>query len=466
LPADFRGRFDAVLDYSADSTHAGQTDEQGAFSLTHVPVVSGASLRVVAEGYPALLESQPATSHVGLTYVLRRPRIREGVLEGVVLDAEGETVSGARVAMGLATTSSDSEGTFRFDLSDESSWNVRAGEFLGEPVEPESIVALKPGHLPGRVEPDEGGWPPSVVVRLGGPPLSIEGRVVDVDGAPLEGMQVWIDDPTLHGFGERGPQNVESLLSGDPTGSWASVLTDENGRFELEGLLDKRYRLNAMDPATLLRVVSLPIQAGDSAELRLPTDSVYERLRGKVVDRNGVGIEDVRVRVVCDAFRSRFRGQVISTSHGSTPVTVVTDNRGEFQLEQVPRTLAYLRLDGELMMPLEFGRDEEQLEALIGAEMGRVEIRVAMRCHFRLELDPESGVDAFEVHDASGEQLGINLFEGGGRMTLHHMPVAEVGTAVLGVSDDAQTMVLFAGGEELDRLPLDLLPGETVVVRY
>src|SRR5690606_20682577 len=113
---------------------------------------------------------------------------------------------GARVAMGVTSVVTDSDGRFGLDLR-------RAGW-------PTAIVAAKQGYRPARVElPKNGGgsresWGGDLVLRLGPAPQSAMGRVIDADRNGIAGAEVWISDPTPLGIAGIMPMQLEYLIAG------------------------------------------------------------------------------------------------------------------------------------------------------------------------------------------------------------------------------------------------------------
>ena len=61
---------------------------------------------------------------------------------------------------------------------------------------------------------------------------------------------------------------------------------------------------------------------------------------------------------MCDTHRIEFEAGRGSTMHRTVEGTR-TDRDGRFTLENVPKSLVYLRLDGEHCLPLEYGRNVE-----------------------------------------------------------------------------------------------------------
>lgn len=472
LPDDLRARFSAVLDFSRSQEFAARTGADGGFALRGVPAVRGARLAARKPGYAAAELPLPLVSDEGLQLVLHEVSADRASVAGRVVDRRGAPVPGARVALGLDATSCDDDGWFRLGLADPSSHNARARRFVE--VDDALLVAAAPGHLPGsfRAERDASGralWPEVVTLQLGGTPLEIAGRVVDPRGEPVAGALVWTADPTVLGFGDRGPQALEAYLGGREGSPWGRVETDELGRFSLAGYGEREYVVEAMDARTLVRE-SVTARGGDrGVVIALPTDAVYAVLRGRVVTRAGVPIPGVEVQVVCDALRTSYAGRVMQTSHGGGDEIAVTDEEGRFALHDVPREHAYLRLDGEEMLPVEYGRHVEGgLLALVGERPEEVEIEAPVRCHFRVELAPSEADRTLRVLDAAGEALPIDQFVGNGRRTMRDVPFpagAPASSAVLATSDAAATLVVLEGEVEVARTEIALVPGEVTTLR-
>jgi hypothetical protein len=363
-----------------------------------------------------------------------------------------------------------------------------------------SWMAVKRGHLPAIEAPSEsvrsGATDGSefVVLELGPPPPAIEGRVVDRRGNPLAGMRVFPAEPTFFARIEEMPAQVEGLLSGaagrgeiekllrslgpesdpqkvlmeTPTTFWPFVKTDEGGRFRLEGLLDKEYAIVAMDPETLLRSFSDPVRAGrKGVDLLLDVDAIYERVAGKVLSSSGVPVPRVTVAATCDVITTREGGGSQSTFHSQGKVAT-TNADGEFVLQRVPKERVYLRLDGEDILPLEYGRgDPRGLGGPSHGEVETIELRVQLRYHFQVEMaGPESkAADELKVLDGAGEPVAINLFMGNSRRTTDSVDLKDGKSEALVVPENARTLVILSKGVELRRVPLHLVPGELNTVR-
>jgi hypothetical protein len=470
LPEDFRSRFREVLDASATEAWTAESDESGAFELDAAPAVEGARLAARLDGFTPCERAVPQATDVSLRLVLARPRADDGWVRGLVIDGGGEPIGGAHVAFGIDTARTPPDGTFAFEIDDPRSFGRSVG------FEPEAIAAVAPGRMPARYEPPvEDGrrvWPKSVTLRLVGETLSIAGRVVGARGEPIGGARVYVEDATLFGAVDGGPRTLEGLLAGSDA-FWSYVETGGDGRFELGGLLDREYVLRAHDPRTLLRADSESVRAGRSGvEIRIPTDQICPRVAGRVLSLAGTPIAGATVRPMCDAFQARFRGQVLATSHDAVEGTR-TDAEGRFELRDVPRSLVYLRVDGENILPLEYGRHVEGdprapeggVRELPVDRIEDLELRVELRCHVRVELADAGFADELAVLDAAGNELVISLFTGEGRRDTERHPLHGGRSDVLGVPDTGATLVLFKNGVEVARSRLAPDPARLVTVR-
>jgi hypothetical protein len=287
-------------------------------------------LLVTADAFAPQRVPLPATDADNLQIVLQRFHFEGGELLGRVMSPAGQPVAGARVAMGVTSVVSDSEGTFGINLR-------RAGW-------PTAITAAKAGYSPARLElPHNGGkqredWPAMIVLRLGPEPQKVRGRVVDQDQRGLAKAEVWIHDPTLLGIAGMLPLQVEYLIAGgevpaqaarmrvpyaddptqdgnftdqasnvrEPTACWFFATTDAEGNFELGGLLDRTYTLRALDPTSGLFGEVAGVTGGSFQQIEIERE-VWPELRGRVLSRSGRPIADVRVGQGIVAYRANAR---------------------------------------------------------------------------------------------------------------------------------------------------------------
>jgi RNA polymerase sigma-70 factor (ECF subfamily) len=487
LPSNFRTTFAHNLDECSEPGWRATTRSDGRFELPDVPGVAGMDLVATHEGFVPSRRPAPELSDNGIEVALHRPTAAPGMISGEVVDERGRRVDAARVAVAQVTTITDENGMFSLKLPEGGAKT--------------SIVALKKGYLPATERLDAllqaGDASAYIVLHLGPPPLSIEGRVSDAEDQPLSGMKVWVADPTFFGAVDEMPALVEGLLSGAatrsdiermmreskersdpmefiqgvPTVFWSFVKTDAEGRFKLEGLLDREYQVVAMDPATLLRVDSGPVHAGaKNVRIELPARLYFGRVAGRVVSHAGKPVAGVQVTPQCDVLTIHENENSRSTFH-SRARSAVTDADGRFVLERLPREKVYLRLDGENILPIEFGRDGETHEGGIETASDRkvddLVITASLRYHMQIELAPERVelADNFRVIDANGLTLEINVFEGSRRRTTDEAQIHDGKSNVVAVTDEAKMLVLSKGKLEVLRVPLALDPSGVNIVR-
>lgn len=449
LPAGFGAAWGFALDYSLPQRWRARSAPDGRFALDAAPAVPGIALHAALAGYAPHAAELALQSSDALAVVLARPRGAAGLVQGIVLDPAGERAEGARVSAGEEIARTDERGRFAL--------RVPRGPGAAR------LLALLPGFLPAVHEPERDAdgaplWPEDVVLQLRGPAGALAGRVVDADGRPVVGAKVWLRDPTP--FGKSGETRLvaESLLRGDER-FWSFVLSDADGAFALGGLLDRPYRLQAIDPRTLASVTSDRLRAEDApVELRLPTDGVQARVAGRVVTSAGQPIAGVSVRLLRTTFELDHEHGTDNEAQESEPVLTGAD--GAFAFRGVVRQGVLALAAGDTILAAAASLEDEQ-------DLERIEIVASLRLHLQVELDePHGRADRLEVLDAGGRPVPLRVFRGPGSDADHAMPILAGRSAVLSVDERAAELVLLRGAERVGRVPLYLTPGATNVVRW
>jgi RNA polymerase sigma-70 factor (ECF subfamily) len=489
LPRDLRTRFAHKLDNSNERGWFRISGADGRFAIADVPRVAGLELVAAGEGFNAYSRPAPEFSDNAIEIVLTRPGAAPGMVAGEVVDEHGQLVKGARVALDHAVTSTDEYGNFALKIP------------AGGAKSP--IMAVAQGRLPASepLSPDVQngvqGASEYIVLHLGPPALSIEGRVVDAEGKPQAQMKVWIGDTTFFGSVDELPASVEGLLAGaatrsdlermmrdssakqdpeeilreTPTMFWAFARTDADGRFKIDGLLDRDYQLVALDSTTLLRVESEPIRAGrKDVVVSLPKDAYHEHVAGRVVSRNGKPVAGVRVT-------PKLVTVVIHPSPNSTTSFDVdakatfTDADGRFSFAKLPREHVFLRVTGEDILPFDYGCGPggvtRPIESVSSRKLDDLLLTVALRYHMQIELPPERAdlADTVNALDENGASLDINVFEGNSQMSSTNFELHGGRSPVVVVSEDAKTLVFMKSNREVLRVPLALALGQVNIVR-
>lgn len=454
LPPHFGADFGFALDSALRRGWRTRTDERGAFVLGELPALAGASVRVVSAEFPVHVQPLPQADDPALVIVLARAASVRGTIEGRVVDPHGAPVAGARVGTGSSIATSDERGRFAIDLA--SHMAVASGE-----RQEIHLRALLRGYLPAihTLSADPTEWPSHVVLRLGGPPPSIAGRVLDDDRQPIVDARVWIADATLFGMLDGSAATVESLLATVAHPFWSFVLTDADGRFEIPGLLERDYRVRAADPRTLTLAESKPVPSGTrDVELVLPASDVHEKITGRVLSRGGVPVAGARVKLGREAFAVQVPGGQHDEWIERPPVT--TDDEGRFTFEHVPKEGTYLlALSDEILFSgLALTRDMPPDDVVITA---------TLRMHVQLELEPPvDRVDVLHMLDETGRRLPIFNMRGESSHTDMLATVVGGRSEVVSVGETARTIVLYKGEVEVGRRDLALLPKTVNKVRF
>lgn len=468
VPRDVQREIGRVLDASREVEHRARAADDGSFALGAVPALPDARLVTTHPGYADDERAVGGVDEARVLVVLAPLVAVEGEVAGVVVDADGRPVAGARVAAGATIVRTDALGHFVLDAS--------ALDGVDE------LVAAHPGARPGVATRDGAAWPPFVRLQLGPPALALAGRVVDGRGAPRAGVRVWLADPTVLGVEGESPAVLESVLAGarakaaveeageslaaTPNALWSWSTTDADGAFRLEGLLARDYVVRALDEGTLALAETAPHAAGGPAlEIELARGGIV--LAGRVVTSAGDPVAGAAVRATRRAFRVRPSGErTVSWDVDGPEATADID--GRFELGPVafssaaPDELALLvrgpRVSGARVPLADAGAPAELeivLEPRADAGRGHVQVIVA---------DPER-VDAFELRDATGAPVPLVLRRGGYARGLERAEVALGRSLVLSAPSGDWDLVLLRAGVALERIALALAPDELVTVR-
>ena len=453
VPLSFRGRFRAVLDHSPTVDWSTRTDEQGRFVLEGAPGLACARLEAsdnfgkgsvpVPAGGSTTIEIafEPSSfarmGSAGVQYIQQIGEVRH---------ADGSPAPWTLVAADGLITRSNEQGLFEITVPSSSSTGTE-------------LVAVARGEQAARFTPprEAGGvqhWPNFATLVLGPPARAIAGTVYGTDGEPLEAAQVWIEDLSYVGVKEHSSfVTLEQQMVGAADG-WRMTQSGHDGRFELHGLLDREYRLAAMDLPTLQSVRVGPIAAGtDDVQIAFSADGLWARVRGRVVDRHGprAGIAVARTALSCR----------LQSPEGSTwgiqewLPEVTTDELGRFELERVPR-------EGVILSLREFPNVQRALDP--AEDPLEIVIEVPSLAHLQIELGPDAPANgSIAILDAEGTALTYYVLEGGSVSMRYQIELGNEKefsggrTAALNVPDTATAVVLRdEHGNEVRRASVEL----------
>ncbi len=440
-PAGFLSRFDALLDSTEMLESNAHSDARGRFELPGAPAIHQGRIEARLDGFETESLEAPSGSDLDLVIELSRPQGEGLALSGIVLDLSARPVAGAFVSLGGRTAVTDVAGEFRLETEGaEDSFD---------------LVALHPDFQPGRLRASQNTadgrpvWPDVIVLTLGGPPLTIAGRVVDGQGEPRAGVRLWVEDPTPFGIlGEDLHAKVEYLLTaeeGTSDGNWRATWTDAEGRFRVGGLLKRSYHLRMMDGGTLEAHSAGPFDAGDQeVEIVFPR-AERGRVAGRVVSVAGRPVAGVSLALLGHA-----HGGIWNHLESGDQVT---DAEGRFAFEGVGGRGLQIWLRGDDVIPTMIAVGDRPQDR-------ELEIAVSVRCHFKVDLGANPGrADGLKVLGPQDEVLDLVEVGPGGVTIFRSAPLVEGRSTSLGVDERARTLVLEKGGVEVQRIPLQLVPG-------
>lgn len=443
------------------------SDERGRFVFRGVGYLPGAVLEARRSPFGGTTVPLPSVSTDNLLLELAPPVPLDAV-HGIVLDATGGPVEGARVSVGALAASTARDGSFRVVWRD------------GQ--RPCFVHAVAAGLGVAGAElhegPDEPGWHPDrpVLLRLPAEPPRLRGRVVDADGAPVTGARVWTPDLTffgqvvqdVEGHQVYAESSVEEQFGGPGGGRFEfATRTDDDGAFELVGVLPRDYALFAIDPHSLAAAGPIAARAGEPVELRLERARA-RRIAGRLTTPDGAPLAGVGVHTSRALAWQRperhpdpWHGSPLLPPKAATgrfgPQTK-TDSDGRFELPPCVVDGVSLAFDGEavfLPRPYTIAPDDDPED---------LRIERAARAAFRVVLGSRTA-DAYSLLDGAGRHRPMFVRSEGMLLSVPRVAFAE-GIAPVATSEaGSATLVLWRGGDELDRLEVELLPGDVHEIR-
>jgi len=386
-----------------------RTDDDGTFELVGVPPGAIEVSAVGDDGSAGEAEATIGSDDVDGVVIQLRDR---PTLSGTVVDEAGAAVADVQV-VAIPETNSDRMSVFSA-MSMMGAPTDEAGQFSVLGVEPGSVRVsvrdqLGPLQWAGAAaaqggDGESGGA--DVPLTIDVPPTgksglrlvvegrtgSIRGRVVAAGGGPA--VDAWVRaqyggarlaEPGARRFASRRPEKP--------------VLTDDEGRFEITGLRDGSYRLEAESARGGARGEAKDVQTGASATIRLQSLAALEG----VVTYKGKPVENYAL-----------------TARGPTRKrATVFDPEGRYRLER-----------------LESGSYSVAITATEGSVTGEVEVTSPDDARLDLAIVPWSSVEGTVVNAATGEPmpgLAVLAFTNG------PSDYTELAKSVLGGSDGPKT---------------------------
>lgn len=440
-----------VLEGVMEVEHRATTDASGAFAFEKVP---GGELLLHghAEGFEGLIETlEPRVRAGGDAYeslLLELVPSAAPFVTGTVRDLGGAPVAEASVSLGQRIVRTAADGTYH--VSRSLPWGVDPGPVVLRALHVDHGSAQREVELPAP------GAPPLVVdLVLDEPRLALQGRVIDPEGAPVSGVQVYVLEETPFGMIEMGQGfrwgSLEALSGAFPS------TTRADGRFRIEGLGAQPYRVQAFDARSLLTSTSVPRLPG-GADVTLVFDRAASTpVAGRLVDRQGHPVAGAKVSLSSQEWWAGPGDHETGLSIGNS---AVTDAEGRFRIEEAAPDGFFLRLEGDPIVPELFRRIEGE------PDRSALELPVSRRAYLQLRR-PAGAPPARRLHVEAldGTQLPLMDLRGMGVTPLQTMPVSDGLNPAIVVPEEGLFAVLTdQEGQEVARTRFEPVVGEVIEV--
>jgi len=215
-----------------------------------------------------------------------------GLVNGTVVDPQGEPVAGAAVWL-IPGNLADHASFEAYMQAGPTAVTGADGRFaVSHPKEAERIEVCAPGALSEGVDPTAAlAGPVTLVLRPG---ASLSGQVLDADGEPVDGLQVYAQIA--------GATAMDCAPTTNPCGDYQcgfpGTSTDSEGRFSLPRLVPGWYTLNVGYGPLGIRSAPLHLALGQAVDgLRL-LGKRGAQVTGRVTARNGSPVPGAYV--ACD----------------------------------------------------------------------------------------------------------------------------------------------------------------------
>ncbi len=463
-----RARFGRSLERALAGTWQVESDQAGRFTVPRAPVLPGMRIHASRRGHRTatldLVERQQLRLELQTT---------SAMLDGVVVDANGEPTQ-ASVWCGYTGVNTDEHGRFSIDLSGTGVDPVRGKHRW--------LIATRSGALPGKLRCDSDppsaprSWPQPLVLRLGGAPQTISGRVLFADGEPVPSPSVKIIDPEYLGDPSNSPgsemSSVEFMARVNSRATEAGAEFSESsnlshadrqlGGFEVRGLQDRPYRLLVEQRGRLQWMISEPIAAGSrDVVLHLPAQPVWSGLGGIIVDRRGKSVAKASIWFTRKVGASPLSGTTpLAVPRGTIETArLSSDADGRFQRGPLSRQAQTILVQAPgIAHGTPF--DLQQL-----GDLRNLRLVVPVKTRARIAATPSSrAADSASFFDAAGTKVAVTITHGDRAWGAGHFQLVEGQSEAMTVPDSAVALVLFAKGKEQGRMLVELVPGEIQVI--
>ena len=283
-------------------------------------------------------------------------------VHGQVLDPQGHAVAGAKVvaairSMDAPLAESRSRADGKFEISFPRSRWLAANDEWENRWEKTVIVASSEGFGPAWARWDQTDAAGDVSLKLVPDDIPIEGRLLDLEGRPITGARVWVDDLSGHAVDlksmniDRSPGDGWAAVDGPPDDipGWAipaskPVQTGADGRFRIGGLgRDRTANLRITGPGIVRSTVQVLTRPGQRVTRTFQNYiATTETTYGAAFDYT-----PAPARVVSGTVRDAKTGQpmagvLVKRNNGGVRAEpnlgdVVTDANGSYRIDGIPK---------------------------------------------------------------------------------------------------------------------------------
>lgn len=331
-PEGLSGLMSAMLagGREASPSYEGETGQDGLASMRDLPAVSF-DLVADAPGFARVtvpgIEVPEGAGVVDLGTV---SLVAAAVLEGYVIDPQGNPVEGAAILIGSTDPfAALVEARRRGEETEPDARTAGDGWFRVEdliPGERVRVRATHPSHAEASALTDVPAEPPlEIVLEVA---ASLAGRVVDEDGEPLRAALV--------GLYDSGDPPGPGLLAALPASPRTTVATDERGRFEVRaihpGLVELEVAARGFE---VERIRDLELEPGQALQDLVVELTSAAQITGRITSAEGRPVPGARVHVV----REVGSGSALQQAFGFS----LSDGDGRYRLDSVspgPKTVA------------------------------------------------------------------------------------------------------------------------------
>lgn len=409
------------------------SDATGSFVFDGVPELPDAGLWAEAWDHESTHTQVPPSGNAFATCELTDLAATTTWIQGRIRQTNGELATDAVIVLGADTVRSDAEGRFRVDADHEPAAR--------------QLWAATVGSAPIAFERPVTGWPKHLNLQFDQPLLTMSGRVVDATGQPRAGVFVDLADPTALAIlpnandGTYRAVSLEHVCLADSM----RVATDQHGRFELQGLRNRNYRLILRDPQSLAVAFAGPFAAA-SHRLELPLTNPADTVRvaGRVADHEGQAIRGAPVYL-----RHALKDQVAVSAR------TVTDSTGRFTFANPMPRAAHVNLSAgggytAIHAPLQSFAAPENLE---------LTLLPAGSFYLQLTNPTESTIDGFTLEATDGKAVLLQRVDGQVTFTIAHGSFANRRSPVYRAPTGQHVLVLWRNGKQVRRLVLNVRAG-------